>query len=165
MLATLGTVNLSWIYPGDGQIRTQLRRRSSWCHTPAELLDVTEKAFSRSANLSNDERTNARNAFAILSRFPELIEVIGVLESEGALTLSLIDQLWGPAIVSFWRGWEPVTRGLRRLESGEPEPMFAHFERLATTLAARRPPDSGLASAAALAQPTGTATARNQPAS
>jgi hypothetical protein len=54
------------------------------------------------------------------------------LEAEGAISLSVIDRMWGAAIIQGWAGWEePVTR----LRTATQTPSsYLYFEGLAKKL-------------------------------
>jgi len=70
--------------------------------------------------------------YTTLEALPNLWETIGVLEAEGAISLSVIDRMWGAAIIQGWAGWEePVAR----LRTATQTPgSYAYFERLANKL-------------------------------
>jgi hypothetical protein len=71
-----------------------------------------------------------------LSIYPNLIDAIGVLERENALSVELIDELWGSNIVDAWNLWtQPVVR-LRTLT--EVEDVWSQFEGIADRLATYR---------------------------
>jgi hypothetical protein len=67
--------------------------------------------------------------YYILGRWPSLIEAIGVLHAQGAISSEVVYAMWGPGIVSAWSLWEEPVKRLRELE-GYPGSFF-YFEKLA----------------------------------
>jgi hypothetical protein len=68
-----------------------------------------------------------------LGLWPNLIEVIGVLWSEGAVDTSFVYRMWGPGILRAWTFWKEPVDHLR--EVGEfNAPVYRYFQRLAEAL-------------------------------
>lgn len=70
--------------------------------------------------------------FATLWHTPNLIESMGVLESEGAISAVAINKMWGPQIVQTWNTWERPIHALRET-LGQPS-SNRYFEQLAAKL-------------------------------
>ena len=67
-----------------------------------------------------------------LSIYPNVIEAIGLIQAEGAISLELVDKLWGANIVDAWAAWqEPIDR-LR--EVTHTEEVWLGFQELAERL-------------------------------
>ncbi len=46
-----------------------------------------------------------------LSIYPNVIEAIGLIQAEGAISIELVDKLWGKNIIDAWEGWrKPIIR-------------------------------------------------------
>lgn len=74
-----------------------------------------------------------------LTAWPNLVETIGVLESEGAITNDAIYKMWGAGIIDVWTAWDEAIVPLRSYNRGRE--TYVHFERLAESMmkiAARR---------------------------
>lgn len=65
-----------------------------------------------------------------LQTLPTLIETIGVLHDEGALSTDVIYKAWGPTIIGVWDSWREPIRTLRELDKSR-EQVFVYFEKLA----------------------------------
>lgn len=88
------------------------------------LAELVERIY-RDSPASRDDL----DAFWTLSAFPLLIEQIGVLHAERAISSRVVYRMWGPQIAAAWQAWrEPVTR-MRELEGRTG--MYASFEGLA----------------------------------
>lgn len=126
----------------DGQLVTDLARR--WeapemmeaivefaDHGPtgiSQLLDRLYPADPLAPLASTGDRELAYKLF----RWPTLIDTIGVLASEKAISSEVVYKMWGPQIVYAWAVWaEPVQR-LRDLEGLSI--TYRYFEELALVM-------------------------------
>jgi len=78
------------------------------------------------------EKTSSRtdlDAFWKLSTFPTLIEQIGVLHAERAISSRVVYRMWGAAIAADWESWRDHVRRLRELEGRTG--VYTSFEALA----------------------------------
>src|SRR5204863_209421 len=71
-----------------------------------------------------------------LTAVPDLIETIGVLESENVISTRVIRKMWGPPIISYWRGWRDAVLALRRYDERGAVAAYTYFEAIATKLEA-----------------------------
>jgi hypothetical protein len=74
-------------------------------------------------------------AFFDLQGWINLIETIGVLRSERAVSARVIFKLWGATIATTWEKWELPIKDMRRLE--EHPGVYKNFERLAKSMSRR----------------------------
>jgi hypothetical protein len=88
------------------------------------LAELIERVYANNLTTSDD-----LNAFWKLSAFPMLIEQIGVLHAERAISSRVVYRMWGSSIAADWDSWRDHVRRLRELErrSG----VYTFFERLA----------------------------------
>lgn len=89
----------------------------SWWHSFLEAVFVAEDTAAR--QLAD---------FQTLTAWPNLIETIGVLEADGAISQDVIHQMWGGGIIGAWDGWRDAIRAMRT-HSGRPT-TYQNFERL-----------------------------------
>lgn len=52
--------------------------------------------------------------YTVLESLPNLWELLGVLHSDRAISLSVIDRMWGAAIINAWDEWEAPIGRLRK---------------------------------------------------
>ena len=110
-------------------------RREYPLHGPQGISDLIERLWS-------DDPTNDDIVlYDQLSRWPALIEMLGVLYDEKALTLDVIAKAWGIHIIDAWRVWEKPTKKLRTL--AKTEVVFVYFELLSRDLAGLPPELTG----------------------
>jgi len=82
--------------------------------------------------LQRTQRAADLVAFGKLLVQPTLIESLGLLEKEGAISRGVIYELWGPPIVSTWMAWRTPIRAMRDAENREG--VFACFYNLASEM-------------------------------
>ena len=70
--------------------------------------------------------------FTKLEALPNLWETLGVLRAEQAVSLSVIDRMWGVAITGAWKDWEAPIGRLREVTNTPTS--YNYFERLAAAL-------------------------------
>jgi hypothetical protein len=70
--------------------------------------------------------------WAQLALVANLIETLGVLASEKAVTAEVVYKMWGGAILTAWPKWEEAI-GLLRKYDNEPD-TFIYFEAIATDI-------------------------------
>jgi hypothetical protein len=68
-----------------------------------------------------------------LTIWANLVETIGVLESEGAITSDAVYKMWGAGILDAWAAWDEAIVPLRQYNRGRE--TYVHFERLARSIA------------------------------
>jgi len=124
-----------------GQLITELQRQ--WTepalvesiklnaqYDAAKLQTFIAMMFGPDASPTDEERED----WSKLARLANLIESMGVLSSERALTHDVIYRMWGGQIMETWKRWEPAVVDLRDYD-GEPD-TFEYFQEVA--LAMRR---------------------------
>jgi hypothetical protein len=131
----------------DGELLTDLSRR--WDETatvdsmraystgggPSRIIDLAKKLYEASEDDPPAAEGDLRE-FDTLNRWPSLIETIGVLRSQGAITTKAVHKMWGPAIIAAWEAWEAPVKTLRALD-GYPSSTFPYFEKLAKKMQKR----------------------------
>jgi len=93
----------------------------------AGITQLIDKLFGGQQTASKQDLDD----FNTLAAYPNLIDTIGVLESEGVIDSRLIRKLWGPLIVSQWRGWEQAVDHVRKYDNQDAEATYRYFESLA----------------------------------
>jgi hypothetical protein len=91
------------------------------------IVDLVEKLYG-TGGATDPERED----FTALEAVPNFWETVGLLESDGAITTSVIDRIWGDAIRSAWRDWEAPVARLRELS--ELPRSYDNFEKLASAV-------------------------------
>jgi hypothetical protein len=122
----------------DGALLVELSRR--WDEKPildsqelfAEygndgIIELIRKVYEEGGATDAEVRT-----FSRLEALPNLWETIGVLKEERAISVSVIDRMWGAAIIKGWGGWQGPIQRLR--DATENQSSYEHFERLAEDL-------------------------------
>ncbi|MDQ3821680.1 MAG: DUF4760 domain-containing protein [Actinomycetota bacterium] len=145
-----------------GQLITELMR--DWTEPAAVAAHalhgrVTEKRIeelvTKAYGPSGGEATaDELHELETLMRIANLIEALGVLVSEKAITTELVYKMWGGAVLTAWPKWDNPIRLLREYDN-EPD-TFEHFEKLAEAVQrisderkrARRDASNGVASRA-----------------
>ncbi len=123
----------------DGQLVVDLARR--WDeplivqslemlgnHSSDALAELVRKVYE-----SHQAATDAElEEFQVLCAAPVLIDMIGVLESEGVISAGIIYKMWGPLIVTAWSAWCDAVKVMQGLDDNpQPtNPPFVYFERL-----------------------------------
>lgn len=122
----------------DGQLLIELSRR--W---EEPLVIEAQKLFARYTGkgiikLIDDvyDPSGAKEkeaaAFTALEAIPNLWETLGVLNAEKAISLSVIDRMWGEAIKKSWTNWQKPIEHLRAVT--KTPTTYGNFERLAGDL-------------------------------
>jgi hypothetical protein len=95
----------------------------------AGILSLVHKVYEQ-GGATDEEVADLTTLFAL----PNLWETIAVLKAEGAVSLSVIDRMWGLTITKGWLEWqEPIGR----LRGATDTPgTYSNFERLAAELEA-----------------------------
>jgi hypothetical protein len=96
--------------------------------TAEELVEVVNEFYVTGDN--DDE-------YYKLTAWPNLIETIGVLESDGAISPEVIHQMWGGGIIVAWAGWCDAIQALR--ERAERPTTYLNFGRLAEMMEGMEP--------------------------
>jgi len=127
-----------------------------WANTgQTEIMALIEKVYvSRTATVKEHAR------LLTLMVIPNLLETIGVLESEGALEAKTIYKMWGDTIIGAWNVWKRPIGRLRESEANRPW-TYQYFQDLARKMRrieAKRRREQRKASAVP-ASPTGGAVA------
>jgi hypothetical protein len=98
-----------------------------------------------------DEEKAELETYGHLLALPDLIDLIGVLESEGVISAQVVHKMWGPLILSAWEAWGAAKEGgglteLRSHYQQYADETYAYFESLAKKMEAleqRRLPSTG----------------------
>lgn len=94
-------------------------------------------------------------AYSTLAAAPNLIDMIGVLESERVITAELVYKMWGPLIADTWLGWRDAVTELQKTDYLQPaNPSYAYFKRIAETMAKVETAKSGKPSQRATSGPS-----------
>jgi hypothetical protein len=104
-------------------------------HGPSGISDLARRLYGASKNDPPAKEKDLR-LFNTLTRWPTLIETIGVLNSEGTISSDVVYKMWGPGIVAAWKAWSGPADTLRHLD-GYPASTFPYFQQLAETLEKR----------------------------
>jgi hypothetical protein len=89
-----------------------------------------------SLNESKEATEGELSRFTELEAIPNLWETIGVLHAERAVSLSVIDAMWGTAIRRSWVAWKPAVERLREVTAAPA--TYNNFEALARSLREER---------------------------
>ena len=129
----------------DGQLVTDIARR--WSdpdmvgslrefseYGPTGLIELLERVYEADPTKPAASRGDLDLLYRLLA-FPDLIEMIGVLVSEKAISTDVVYKMWGPQIITAWDSWrQPVAR-LRELEGYSI--TFRYFEKLVEQMNSR----------------------------
>jgi len=115
-----------WARYDDPRVRAS--RRLSSAYGSQRIVDLIDRLLSDNPTVADAV------LYEQFSRWPSLIEMLGVLYDEQALDLDVIARAWGIHIVDAWQVWQAPARRLRD-RRGSPI-VFAYFEQLADKLAA-----------------------------
>jgi hypothetical protein len=103
-------------------------------YTDRGLGDLVERMFGPNQRQPTDKELSDYESLAAAAN---LVETIGVLCEEGAITHEVIYKVWGGSIVYVWRAWQDAVANLRRyLDEAD---AFVHFERTGRAMEARLP--------------------------
>jgi 4-amino-4-deoxy-L-arabinose transferase-like glycosyltransferase len=119
-----------WSDPGIAALVDELWGPTVAIDDPRRFDWRAQRARARAHRRRND----ALNEYFRLVRLPNLIELIGGLAVEGAITPRAVYTMWGGGILGAWDGWEEAVRQLR-IHQNEAE-AYANFEWIATQLRA-----------------------------
>lgn len=101
-------------------------------HATDGIMALNQRLYLPPEHL-DDEAAERRKAdldlYHKLCAWPNLIETIGVLQSEHAISPETIYKMWGAEIISAWQGWQQPCKQLRELES-DPG-VYYYFEAIA----------------------------------
>jgi hypothetical protein len=89
-----------------------------------DILALVDKVFGPGHEATTDELRD----WTQLSLIANLIESLGVLSSERAITPEVVYKMWGGAILSAWPRWNQPVKRLREYDN-EPD-TFQYFERI-----------------------------------
>jgi hypothetical protein len=98
-------------------------------HGPSGISALARRLYGASEKEPPASEDDLR-LFNTLNRWPSLIETIGVLNSEGAISSEVVYKMWGPGIVAAWKAWSAPVDTLRALD-GYPASTFPYFQKLA----------------------------------
>jgi hypothetical protein len=122
-----------------------------WKYSRDELADLVDRLYgANEAEVSLTEQADYERLVASAN----LIESIGVLRADGAITTQVVYRMWGGTIYAIWLSWEAALPKLRH-HTGEPD-ILRGFEALSLAIAditkerapGRRPPRGGATGAA-----------------
>jgi hypothetical protein len=96
-------------------------------HGPHGVIELVERVYTGTTIDTADLSLLSR-----LTRFPDLIEAVGVLWDEGVIALEVVYKMWGPQILVAWLVWEQPVARIRELDA---YPIaYRYFEKLAEAL-------------------------------
>jgi hypothetical protein len=102
--------------------------------TNQELVDLVGRMFDPKEPRATPEELSKWKSLAATAN---LIETMGVLCGQGAITEEVIYQVWGGPIATVWRAWTDAMPKLRHhLDEAD---VFANFQRLGKAMEARLP--------------------------
>jgi hypothetical protein len=121
-----------------GELLTELSRR--WEETP---IIRSQRLFSAHGSegivalvRKVYEQGGATEAeveeYTTLESLPNLWELLGVLRADRAISLSVIDRMWGAAIIRAWDEWQAPIERLRNVTQNAT--TYVNFEELAAEL-------------------------------
>jgi hypothetical protein len=103
-------------------------------YTDKALADLVTKMFGPGDDRPTDQELSDYESLAASAN---LIEMIGVLCDEGAITEDVVYKIWGGSIVTVWRAWGEALPKLR--EDLDEADVFVHFARTGKAMEARLP--------------------------
>jgi len=132
-------IGTAWSSPEIGESRELLAQRSG-----PGMVALVDSLFGPNPLHAPAQRATALDEYTRLARLPYLIELIGVLALEDAITSRVVYTLWAGGILGAWEGWEEAVRQLR-IHQKEYE-AYVNFEWIANQMKAihrerREPPD------------------------
>lgn len=128
----------------DGQLVIDLARRWNEQDTveskvafsvegPTKIIALMQRAYEPEGDQPASEVDLAQ--FWVLTRWPNLIETIGVLHKHGTLSTRVVYRMWGAGILYAWTVWEEPVKELRRLDRS-PD-TFQYFEQVGAAMRKR----------------------------
>lgn len=106
-------------------------------YTKQGLADLVEAIFDPAKRATTKPTSKQEADYWALASFADLIETIGALCADGAITEDVVYNVWGGPIADIWRAWELALPRLRALW-GEDD-IFKNFDDLGKAMAARLP--------------------------
>jgi hypothetical protein len=94
---------------------TEARRRSG-DYEPRALVELVERIYKPPPTATDKEKLEDVEELFRLGRWLNLLETVGVLYTERALSRKVIFKLWGGQIASHWERWREAILLMRRLE-------------------------------------------------
>lgn len=103
-------------------------------YSDRQLRDLFGKAYARGSVQNPPPALTNKEASDLLAlqAVPNLIDTIGVLYIDGALSLKVIDLMWGVEIRRLWLDWRRAIRVSRRLANSGA--IYRNFQVLAERL-------------------------------
>jgi signal transduction histidine kinase len=98
-------------------------------YSAEELVELMNKVYE-TKSATDEERDELRK----LESIPNFWETIGVLQAEGALSLSMVERMWGEALLADWAAWESAVKRLRAVRNIPT--VYLYFERTAIAVLA-----------------------------
>ena len=93
------------------------------------LAELVERIYGADPPSGDDVET-----FWQLAAFPMLLEQIGVLHAERAISTRVVYRMWGAGIAAAWESWKDTIVRIRTLERRKG--VYEAFEELAGTMRA-----------------------------
>lgn len=99
-------------------------------HEPSGINDLLEKLYhvQGAAPLKREDV----DLYSKLELWPGLIDTIGVLYDEGAISADVVYKMWGPEFISAWEAWATAVEKLRDLD--RTPVAFRYFEQIAALM-------------------------------
>jgi hypothetical protein len=95
-------------------------------YTEPQIVALVDKIFGPAGPATARPTDQELADWGKLVRVANLIEALGVIASEKAITPQVIYKMWGGAILSAWPAWDTAVHRLREYDR-EPD-TFHHFE-------------------------------------
>lgn len=96
--------------------------------TEQDIISLVDRVFAP----GNTAAPNDLSDWSKLTRVANLIESLGVLVSEAAITPEVVYKMWGGAILTAWPKWDKAVTKLREYD-GEPD-TFVYFEEISLAI-------------------------------
>ncbi|MEX2212453.1 MAG: hypothetical protein WD689_11925 [Gaiellaceae bacterium] len=97
-----------------------------------EITDLVERLYDPPPDEPGEDDNRRREKdlalYAKLFIWPNLLEMIGSLHAERALSTEIVAKLWGAEVIAAWDAWQEPIRRLRELE--QDWGIYRPFERL-----------------------------------
>lgn len=91
------------------------------------IKELVERIYGGEAEATNEDL----EAFWKLSALPDLIETIGVLESEEVISARVIHKTWGAQIIEYWNAWNDAITEVRKHDEQDVAASYTYFQHLA----------------------------------
>jgi hypothetical protein len=108
--------------------RATAARRRTGDYEPAALRDLVLRIYRPDPSSTEAERLADVEELFRLGRWLNVLETVGVLYTEKALSDKVIFKLWAGQLVSAWAKWEPTILTMRDLERRPG--IYENFEKL-----------------------------------